>query len=281
VKVTDDDWVRLDVDGEVLLFKPFQSHDVDAAAAEVATLLPGARPRSSHPLPSVHIAEIADGHPPPAAEGSSGSFTSSSEGFHADQVIALTSLPTVVQAGSREDEHLADLMAMTTKMLKRPGMQVEVVKAMMEDEEIREIMLRQCSDLDAYLLAAGVPAPHLLLPPAAAASLNQAAGSTQGEEGGPTVVDKLVEAVARALEGTGSALAALGGWLRDRLGFLLPFRGRPQEQSKGQEQGQGQEHRAGRGRADAVLGGVMVLAVTVFCLLVIRRPLHSFLRRRA
>ncbi len=87
------------------------------------------------------------------------------------------------------------------------------------------------SPQDRYLLAAGFTNPHLLPPPeglypsstssAASTSGHQQHEGTQHE--GPSLVTKLVGAVAGALERAGNALAALGGWLRRSLAGVPLF----------------------------------------------------------
>eukprot|EP00198_Chlamydomonas_reinhardtii_P005119 XP_001694455.1 predicted protein [Chlamydomonas reinhardtii] len=126
-------------------------------------------------------------------------------------------------------------------ILRRPGMQREVVLCMLEDTEVRELMMRQCSDL----------------------------GGGVGGPGG--LVSKLVGAVAGAIERAGDALACLGGWVRRHLAASLPFVGPAdhQPQATAGAWGEAQEGVEEEG----VLGGVMALAVAVFAVAVIRRPL--------
>ncbi len=89
------------------------------------------------------------------------------------------------------------------------------------------------------------------------------------------LLGKILDAVAAAIDQTGSLLAGLGGWLRGRfleLGALLggafgmaaPSAADPDEGFAGAREG-------GRG-GDAVLGAVMVVTVAVFCVLLARAP---------
>ncbi|KAG2432526.1 hypothetical protein HXX76_008871 [Chlamydomonas incerta] len=332
----DSGWLDVQLKDEVVLFQPFNTQELDQAADTVLALFSGAGPSTS--AGPIVTEPSEDG----AEQQQLGSGRSSDDGGAgsdlADAYIeaAAAANAHAVAAGhrARERQQLEGLMTITTRLLRRPGMQREVVLCMLEDEEVRDLMLRQCSDLDRYLLAAGIHTPQLLPPAAAAeaaaaaaaapacllaasASLHDADAATATprtqqqpqphQGGGPGgLVNKLVGVVAGAIEKAGDALAFLGGWLRRHLAATLPFVGpadhQPQAGSWGEQEEQEQEGeqeeeqeqegvegvrrqgaRAARGGGgsgtqpkrgtDLVLGGVMALAVAVFAVAIIRRPL--------
>ncbi|PNW78566.1 hypothetical protein CHLRE_09g392050v5 [Chlamydomonas reinhardtii] len=331
----DSGWLDVQLKDEVVLFQPFNTQELDQAADTVLALFGGAGPSTSTSAstsagPIVTEPEDADGHPQQHGSGRSsddGGAGSDLADAYIEAAAAANARAVAAGHRAREREQLEGLMAITTRLLRRPGMQREVVLCMLEDTEVRELMMRQCSDLDRYLLAAGIHTPQLLPPAAAAAaegltsasasstfsttsaasaasatataeaSTNQSPPQSQqgGGVGGPGgLVSKLVGAVAGAIERAGDALACLGGWVRRHLAASLPFVGpadhQPQatagawgeaqegvEEEGVQEQGGGGRARRGGAQpkrgADLVLGGVMALAVAVFAVAVIRRPL--------
>ena len=167
------------------------------------------------------------------------------------------------------------------------------------------------------------PAPNLL-PPAAAAAAAAALSAEEGEAGGKDFLAVLVrllephgkrgltkpyveignkyplclqtDAVATALEATGSAFGFLGGWLRERLASigLSGDEGLSQQQWEQQdtdgatvaagtrrvkEGGRGYGKRAGAGPPPPqqhILQGVLMVAIMVVAIVVLRRPLASF-----
>ncbi|GFR45238.1 hypothetical protein Agub_g6636 [Astrephomene gubernaculifera] len=278
-------WVLAELKDEVVLFQPFDSHEVDDAANTVMELWTGRPATYSQPI----ITE--PGEDEDSSSASSGRSTSSggSDGRLADAVIeaaACASAEAVLRGERREREELEALMTITTRMLRRPGLQREVVMAMIEDAEVAQLMMRQCGDLDRYLLAAGIPNPQLLpapsddtsttssSEPAAPAAASAAPSAAPG--GGPTLVSRVAGAVASALERAGDALSSLGAWLRRRAEELIAGL----QQQGAEEEVEGASSSGGRGggaggkrRTDQVLGGVMVLAVAVVCVAVIKKPL--------
>lgn len=74
--------------------------------------------------------------------------------------------------------------------------------------------------------------------------------------------------VAEGVEQCGNALARLGSWMRDRL-LPAPM----QAQGSDQAAAAGAKENGGRRRpVDAFIGSVMVVAVAVFCVIVLRKP---------
>ncbi|GLC35404.1 hypothetical protein PLESTB_000568200 [Pleodorina starrii] len=284
-KIVDRDtegWVLAEMKDELVVFQPFDRKDVDEAASTVMALWGGSASSSSVGPIVTEPGEDAED----ACGGSASSRASSDFGDDrlANAVIeaaAAANADALALGRKRDREQLEDLMAITTRMLRRPGMQREVVMCMMEDPEVRELMLRQCDDLDRYLLAAGIHAPHLLpAPENVDISVSDGSGDSAAASagaapraGGPTLVSRVVNAVAGALERAGDALASLGGWLRGRLAAVIPGVGEPRaEDGVGAAEGSDGGARGQRG-VSQVLGGVMVLAVAVFCVAIIRKPL--------
>ncbi|KAG2454087.1 hypothetical protein HYH02_001127 [Chlamydomonas schloesseri] len=328
-------WLDVQLKDEVVLFQPFNTQELDQAADTVLALFSGASSSvttttSSSAVPIITEPDEEGAATSPSRTGGGSGRSSDDGGAGSDLADAYIEAAAAANAQAvasgqraREREQLEGLMAITTRLLRRPGMQREVVLCMLEDEEVRDLMLRQCSDLDRYLVAAGIHTPQLLPPAAAAAAAaagsllpeaaapeaetdaqqpqpqpRQGAGGAGGGPGG--LVSKLVGAVAGAIERAGDALAFLGGWLRRHIAATLPFVGpadhQPQAGSWGEEQEkevleeeeedgvegvQRQEGGRARPRAgaqprrgtDLVLGGVMALAVAVFAVAIIRRPL--------
>lgn len=123
----------------------------------------------------------------------------------------------------------------------------------------------QATDLDAYLLAAGIQTPGLLPP----------AESMLASDDEEDVLGKIVGAVLSCVERAGSGLAFLGGWLRDRLASLFQPEGQSEE---GSAAAGGSARRQSNAGYQKLVAPAMVAVVAVFCLLLVRRPL---LLRRA
>lgn len=285
-KAVDDEWLVTHLDGEQLLFQAYKPAEVDAALADVIGLFYGHN-SAAKATPSLVITELKD-------EASSSS--ESSEGSSADAVIASTFCHHGRASATAEQLSMNTLLSITSKLLKRPGLQVEVVQCMMEDEEVRNLILGEGGDLDAYLAAVGIHTPGLL-PPAASLAAAAAASSqpsclitAEGDEsassGGSDLVSKLVHVVAVAVERTGSVFSFLGGWLRDRLAALYPLGPQlgpvvvgaeaegVQREGEGVPEKQQQQQQARGVRAGGLMGKVMVVAVTVFVMLMLRRPIR-------
>ncbi|KXZ51805.1 hypothetical protein GPECTOR_11g247 [Gonium pectorale] len=285
-----EDLVVAEIDDHVVLFRPFEAKEVDEAATTVMHLW-GGRPgdagsstSAAYPFsgPIVHEPDEEEEDRVSRVSSSSGA---GSDGAAADAIIEATAAAALGDSGQRggDRQQLQDLMAITTRLLRRPGMQREVVLCMMEDPEVRELMLRQCSDLDRYLLAAGITNPQLLPAPSdgestpAAGGIDAvagAAGPSAGTDGRsrPDLVSRLVGVVAGALEHAGNALARLGDWLRRHVAMAM---GQELEEEVEEVGAGGAAPGSARGQrpVNQVLGGVMVLAVAVFCVAVIRRPI--------
>ncbi|KAG2486736.1 hypothetical protein HYH03_014662 [Edaphochlamys debaryana] len=285
-----DGWVMAEVEDQVVVFQPYSAQEVDEAASTVMALWGGSG-RISEPGDE---GGAADG---PSSSGSSFSG-SAGDGALADSIIeaaAAASADAVAGGRSQDRSQLEALMAITTKMLRRPGMQREVVACMLEDVEVRELMLRQCSDLDRYLVTAGIAVnPPLLTAPEGepGTPTGGASSGASAAPGGPDLVSRVVGAVAGAFERAGDALASLGSWLRGRLAALMGPQGGEGEQEEAEARAELREgveeivapagaggRKAGAGGAapkrstSQVLGGVMVLALTLVAVMVIRRPL--------
>uniref|UniRef100_A0A7R9VLC2 Uncharacterized protein n=1 Tax=Chlamydomonas euryale TaxID=1486919 RepID=A0A7R9VLC2_9CHLO len=261
---SDDEWLLTDPspNGDVILFRPFRTEEIDNALGELRGLL-GCDGRSD--AAAFRIEEEAE---------DGGSNSSDGGNSHADAVIAGASLlppEAGTAAGARSAAGGVDvqcLLDLTNRMLRRPGMQSELVKALMEDTEIQGILLREAGDLDTYLLAAGV-APVSLLPPAARA----AAGAGEASDGGGgDLVAHVVGAVAHALEHAGAAMGRVANWLRNCL-WALPGAGGAPAAGSGRAKHDDSSH-AGR-----ILRGVLTIGVAVVMLMVLRRPGLSFMRR--
>uniref|UniRef100_A0A7S3VMU2 Uncharacterized protein n=1 Tax=Dunaliella tertiolecta TaxID=3047 RepID=A0A7S3VMU2_DUNTE len=191
----------------------------------------------------------------------------SSEGSQADCVIESTHI-------SPQQQQMADLLKISNKLLQRPGLQREIVAVMYEDVEVRELLLRQSSDLDQYLAAVGVHSPNLLLPPSARAA------SQDGENGGPSpVLEAIMNAVASCLDGVGW----LGGWIRDRfqslgdllatrMGFKDPYAEQQAEQQGRVKRGSPSNQGGSKG-TQTVMTTVMVISVALLCMLLTKRPI--------
>lgn len=128
---------------------------------------------------------------------------------------------------------------------------------------------------EAYLYAAGIHNPGGLLPAPtstgpATYTINTDDASECGE--GDDVVSRLVNAIASCVERAGSALAFLGGWLRDRFQEAVGGTKEEQQGLEGEQGAAGNAAGGARGK-NAVLGSVMVVAVAVFCMMIARRPL--------
>ncbi|MEW5297947.1 MAG: hypothetical protein WDW36_001122 [Sanguina aurantia] len=196
---------------------------------------------------------------------------------------------------------LDELLRITSIMLKRPGMQREVVQCMIEDPEVRHLMLRQSTDLDAYLMAAGISTPGLLPPGAAPAPhrslvsrFAHAGSSTSGSSTSASDVDErrleenaspfeaLLQSMSTMIEGVAgfgrNVVNFLGGWMRDRLS-ALSGEGREGVEGKAAagggvaEAGEGGGSSGGRPLVKTVLSGVMVLAMVCMLLMLLKRPL--------
>lgn len=247
----DDDWLLVKGGDEMLLFRPFEADEVDSCLQDVTDMLLGSKGRRA---PLVAVREI----------GFNSSDESTSEGSNADAVIELAeplpfTPPVFGQLSDSSAEQLHSFLSITGKLLKRPGMQAEIVSAMLEDEEVCRVMLGQSENLEQYLQSVGVT-PYLLPPAAAAAATNE--GVSEGS--GIDLVGAFVNAIATAVERTGSALSTLGGWLRRRLNLQY------KPEAAGQE---GKDSAPKSKGPNVVMGAVMVLAVAVFCMLVTRRPM--------
>ncbi|EFJ51275.1 hypothetical protein VOLCADRAFT_103542 [Volvox carteri f. nagariensis] len=288
-----EDWIMAELKDEVVLFQPFDGREVEEAASTVMTLWAGRAPSTPRSGPIIT-------EPGEDADGGSSSCGEYGDDLFANAVIeaaAAANADAVAQGRSKDREQLESLMAITTRMLKRPGLQREVVMCMMEDSEVRDLMLRQCTDLDRYLLAAGIHNPALLPPPpsesleignpegdrsarAGATDTPTPKKSASASSRGSPLISRLVGVVAGALERAGDVLASLGNWLRRQVLAAFP------QDDDGDEHAAAEAYEGGSGprgqrTANQVLGGVMVLVVAVFCVAVIRRPLvlHALRRR--
>uniref|UniRef100_A0A7S0R4A8 Uncharacterized protein n=1 Tax=Chlamydomonas leiostraca TaxID=1034604 RepID=A0A7S0R4A8_9CHLO len=287
-KSLDEEWLLTEFDKETLLFKPYKVEEIDAAVAEVYAMA-GTRvaPPAGAAGPSVVIEEVGgDG----ARRASETGTADTSEGVTADLVIEQASMrgaPAPAPASASQAQ-LSALLQVTSKLMQRPGFQREVVACMLEEAEVRDLILRldERASLDAYLAAVGIHSPGLL-PPAAAAAVAaaaQEAGAQGGEEGeeGENPVDKIMRAIEAVINRANSALAGLGGWLRDRMqhiGRLLAAKlGVEQEEEQEEHvdaagaQASGRSGRRPPGPLDTVMGAVAVVALGVVCVLLARRP---------
>lgn len=290
VKVVDsapDGWMLAEMrDGAEVLFQfqPYSEQEVEEAVGQVAALFAPASP--------------------PALAGSEGSLTppgtgrSSSDGTFADLAMEQAEVLGQRHAAARAEEsrQINQLLLITNRLLRQPGLQCAVLKGMIEDEVVREVLLREAGDLDGYLQAVGITKHVNLLPPAAGVPRCEirelpADAPAEDEHGGNDVMAKVAAAVSGWLERAGRSVggfaAFLGGWLRDRLddvAFSLaavtgaaPPPTQPQQHSGAQEvEGEasaaaGQQGRSRRG--DRIVGGVMMMVVMVFCVMLIRRPI--------
>ncbi|KAF5830545.1 hypothetical protein DUNSADRAFT_14374 [Dunaliella salina] len=254
----DDGWLLTDFNEDKLLFKPFSPSEVEEAVEQVG--LAGAR---QGPAPHACVVEELDEQGP-----TSPSTGASSEGGQADRVIESTHI-------SPQQQQMAELLKISNKLLQRPGLQREIVAVMYEDLEVRELLLRQSSDLDQYLATVGVHSPNLLLPPSAQAA------SHDGEEGGlPPVLEAIMNAVTSCLDGVGWLAGSATGWIRDRfqslgdmlatkMGFKDPQAGPQEQQKKGQR---GPNQGGGKG-TQTVMTTVMVISVALLCMLLTKRPI--------
>lgn len=259
IKPVEDEWVMTHVNGSQVLFQPFSVEEIDEGVEELGALI---RPLFGS---SVVINEVSP------------NGSDITDGTAADCVIEAAdggnNRGLYSMAGNQQELQLARLLHISNKMLRRPGLQREVVACMLEDPEVRDLMLTQCDDLDAYLIAAGIPAPAAgLLMPATDGFIpgmgTFAAAGGGGSDEGHDLIAMVVNAVSGLLEQrTGGALKFLGHWLRDRFAFLAPRR--PAEQG---DEAEGVPGRTGQG-ADRVMESVMVLAIAVVCMLVVRKPL--------
>lgn len=264
----DDDWLLVKTSDEAVLFQPFSPDDIDLCLHEVTNLFTKPKPRSSSSV--VAIAEVDDDSP----AGSS----ATSVGTNADAIIELSESSVFVQhyqdvnglAGPSQNE-LNNFLQVTGKLLKRPGMQAEIVRAMLEDEDVRSLMLGQSDNLDSYLQAVGVSSLGLL-PPAAKFDAGNADDSENEQH--TDVLSGLINAIATVVEKAGSALAFLGGWLRDRVQHDVLRKPKTTDESDTGKEGASSNKKP----VDVMFGGVMILVVAVFCMLIIRRP---FILRRA
>lgn len=241
-----DGWELADLKDEVVLFRPYDAREIDDALQQVSELVDRSPSSSSRTYPI--ITEVEEG-------------SDCTDGVQADCVIE--DAEDRYRVRNEDREQLFNLVQITSRLLQRPGMQAELVKSMLEDEELRGLVLAQSSNdnLEAYLAQGGFTPPLLL-------------------EGGNLVFEpidgddsdffaKLVGAITSWVGKAGDAMGFLGGWLRDRLAFFNPQRGDEAAGSNGTAS-------AGHGRSntvDTVLGSAMMLAVAVFCMLVVKRPL--------
>ncbi|GAX83944.1 hypothetical protein CEUSTIGMA_g11368.t1 [Chlamydomonas eustigma] len=282
VKTIDEEWLEATIDnqGDIVLFRPFQHSEIDAGFQELERLIP--KRASSR----VSDGEISDG---------SGTSTPTSEGSIADVIIANHGLHVAADNASVNGLDVLTLMNLTSKMLKRPGMQAEIVKAMMEDEEVRNILLRECGDLDGYLKAAGVVQVASLLPPAAAAA------AAEGADAAPTILPdnaskhedlltKMAQALGSILGQAGHQLGRLGNWINKLWLSILNQQQRAEEAvaaaffadcstdsneaARGQKRGQ-QGIGTEKGQK-VMLQAMLVLACMVVSIIVFKRPMASF-----
>ncbi|GIL74516.1 hypothetical protein Vretimale_2210 [Volvox reticuliferus] len=269
-KIVDRDtegWVLAELKDEMVLFEPFNAKEVEEAAGTVMALFGGRStiaPIVSGPIITEVSEDVDDGL--------------------ANAVIEATAAATadaVAMGRNEERKQLNDLMAITTRMLRRPGMQREVVMCMLDDPEVRQLMMDRCNDLDRYLTAAGIYNPGLLPPPenisftGDASSAGNAAGAGNAPRpGGPDMVSRLVGTVATVLQRAGGALAPLAGWLRRRLQALFSSENEERtDEGVGAREGAAAGGGGALGQTGQVLRTVMVLAVLVFCVMIIRKPL--------
>ncbi|GFH14004.1 mitochondrial transcription termination factor [Haematococcus lacustris] len=138
---------------QLYLFNAYRADEIALAAQDLAAMFDAKEAvRAARPS-AVVVEEVPSSHTPLSQEGSS----VSSEGECADEVIQSTFLTArpgqAASSGGQGQMH--ELLRLTSKLLCSPGLQREVVKVMMEDEEVRELMLRQTQmrNLDAYLQA--------------------------------------------------------------------------------------------------------------------------------
>lgn len=275
VKCIEDEW--LDVahsGGNIILFQPFKPYEIDEAFLDVAQLV---RPNGERNM----AVPLVSG--PGQADNDSGASTPTSDGSQADSEIAracFTSHSLYGEDASRNFGPGMDVMTLlnlTNRMLKRPGMQAEIAKAMMEDPDIQQILLREGGDLDSYLTAAGAPAVRLL-PPAAAASLDpHASGHDAGSaEGNP--LSNVLQGLLSNLAHMGSGIGSLLGWLRNRLSQL--FHGaNGNGAADGAAAGAPAAQRGGAG--SHLWKGVMAVAIIAMVVMIMKRPPTSLTFIRA
>ncbi len=180
------------------------------------------------------------------------------------------------------------LMDLTNKMLKRPGMQAEIVRAMLEDQEIRDIVLRESGDLDNYLLAAGVAPAMSLLPPGAAMAAVQGHLEHQGISLPGNLMAELMGVVTAAVGDVGRGLRQVVRWLKERLHaiwFQLPT-DEGFQVGQGQREGMGEEactpQEGGMSqptRMEQIFKAATTIAIVAVLVLVFKRP-PSFAFRR-
>eukprot|EP00199_Chlamydomonas_sp_CCMP681_P000540 CAMPEP_0119106726 /NCGR_PEP_ID=MMETSP1180-20130426/6284_1 /TAXON_ID=3052 ORGANISM="Chlamydomonas cf sp, Strain CCMP681" /NCGR_SAMPLE_ID=MMETSP1180 /ASSEMBLY_ACC=CAM_ASM_000741 /LENGTH=470 /DNA_ID=CAMNT_0007092107 /DNA_START=74 /DNA_END=1487 /DNA_ORIENTATION=+ len=284
--ILDEEWLLADMSpGEVLVFRPFHENDINAALSDMARNF---TPSSPVTRSSVLIEEEE-------CPSRSSETSNLSEGRDADAVLGTslrpagnTELGTVGAPKPGAPTQMDDLLRITGRLLRRPGLQKEVVLAMMDDSEIRELLLRQSHDLEGlekYLASVGISSPGLLPPQAAAAlqaySLQDGYVDAEGNGDEQSPLDAILHAVRAAIGAAGGALAGMGGWLRDRFqrlgaGLAANLFGEEETEEDQKEGSEGKSAPAGarpRRRTDAVLGAVMVLAVAVMFSLVARRPM--------
>ncbi|KAJ9517132.1 hypothetical protein QJQ45_009114 [Haematococcus lacustris] len=290
----EDGWCLTDFNNELYLFNAYRADEIALAAQDLAAMFDAKEAvRAARPS-AVVVEEVPSSHTPLSQEGSS----VSSEGECADEVIQSTFLTArpgqAASSGGQGQMH--ELLRLTSKLLCSPGLQREVVKVMMEDEEVRELMLRQTQmrNLDAYLQAVGMPAT-LLLPPAPGCSPSPPSCPGVAEDDAPAGTPaadqdwlaKLLNAASACLDAAGSALQGAGRWLQGRfqgLANILASRmfgeGEQEvEEGEGEQAGLATQHPKGpkaRGApspaAVGVMGTVLTLAVVLLCVLFKQRP---------
>lgn len=287
--IDDRDWLLTDLDQEVLIFKPYKPSDVDTAVEQVHAMMSvGPSRPSTH---SVVIEEEEDGGFAPTPSSDTDSLVTN--GTDADVVLSqpTNNGPFIINTarpggntptGALGADSMPDLLKIAAKLLKRPGLQAEVFKVMIEDSEVRDLMLKQSRNLDAYLEAVGVHNPRLLEGGAQASpmafNLNAGSDTSEGEEGGNHVLHGILKAVAACIDKTGNFFAGLGSWLMDRFGDLgqhmtrmLGMSAEEEEDTHDEKEGSSSGKRC-RSTTDTVLGAVMVVAVGVFCVMLARNP---------
>jgi hypothetical protein len=164
------------------------------------------------------------------------------------------------------------ILRLASLLLRRPGMQHEILACMASDAEIRHLMLREldCNNVDNYLASAGFLEP-LLLPPCEAPVNGGSEQLEQGqEEPSFDLVRAIVSHVSGACEAGGSALSSLGGWLR-RTWVGGPLEGSEAKTKEEGGQQQQQQQQGGLHEVMKVLGPVVLVMAAVFCLLLMKR----------
>ncbi|GIL48478.1 hypothetical protein Vafri_4995 [Volvox africanus] len=280
-KIVDRDtegWVLAELKDAVVLFEPFNAKEVDEAAGTVMALF-GGRSTTAQIASGPIITEVGED-----VDDSLSTASGSADDGLADAVIEATAAATadaVAMGRNNERKQLTDLMTITTRLLRRPGMQQEVVRCMLEDPEVRQLMVGRCNDLDRYLTAAGIHNPGLLPPPetititADPSSAGSAAGAANAQRhAGSDMISRLVGTVATVLQRAGGALAPLAGWLRRRLQALFaPENEERMDEGPGAREGAAAGGAQGQQKTGQVLRTVMILALAVFSVMIIRKPL--------